>query len=65
MSLKGFIAGILEIGDNSEIFYAKGYNEGYANGYAKAQKEFAEKYKIIDDKPDYTSDLTDKEEREI
>ncbi|MHB8281954.1 MAG: HRDC domain-containing protein [bacterium] len=63
MSLKGLIAGILGINDNSEIFYGKGYNKGFADGHAKAQKEFAEKYEIIDDKQDYTSDLTEKEEK--
>lgn len=63
MSLKGFIAGIFGIDDNSEIHYSKGYNKGFADGYAKAQKEFAEKYDIIDDEPDYTSGLTEREEK--
>ncbi|MHB1696603.1 MAG: HRDC domain-containing protein [bacterium] len=63
MSLKGLIAGILGIEDNSEIYYSKGYNKGFADGYAKAQKEFAEKYDIIDDEQDYADGLTEKEEK--
>jgi len=64
MSLKGFIAGIFGIDDNSESIYAKGYNKGYADGYAKAQKEFSENYEIIDEgEQNYTGSLTAKEEK--
>ena len=41
MSIKIFIAKILGIDDDSEIYYSKGYNKGFADGYAKSQKEFA------------------------
>ena len=64
MSLKGFIADMLGIEDNSEIYCSKGYNKGYGDGYAKAKKEFAEKYEIIDDdNQDNSGDLTAKEEK--
>jgi ribonuclease D len=66
MSLKQFIAGILGIEDNSEIYYSKGYNKGYSDGYNKAKKEFAEQYEVIDeDNQDDTQSrsLTEKEEK--
>ena len=64
MSFKNIIARLFGIDDNSEIYYSKGYNKGYEDGYAKAQKEFAQKYEIIEDgKQNYTDDLTAEEEK--
>ena len=63
MSIKKFIAKILGIDDNSEIYYSKGYNKGFADGYAKSQKEFAEEYEIISDGQNNFNDLTEKEEK--
>jgi superfamily II DNA helicase RecQ len=64
MSFKKFILSIFGTDDNSEIYYNKGYKKGLADGYAKAQKEFAEKYEIINNDNQNNSDgLTAKEEK--